>query len=225
MDRLVVSFLVGSALFAALLFEELSDAADPPAVLPAEARTGASLPAPAAQRPRAEELVRASLAHPLFSATRRPPDQPTAGRGSDPGLPNVRLTGIVIEPDRRLAIFAVPGGKPLTRAEGETINEWRLESIEPNQVSLSGPTGITTLAPKTDPNLARPQQIAQPAPNRPGLSLRPLAPADSSPEARLLHLPLFAPISDPDLYLYASVRTRRDRNEISASGRFRPALS
>ena len=166
MDRLVVSFLVGSALFAALLFEELSDAADPPAVLPAEARTGASLPAPAAQRPRAEELVRASLAHPLFSATRRPPDQPTAGRGSDPGLPNVRLTGIVIEPDRRLAIFAVPGGKPLTREEGETINEWRLESIGPNQVSLNGPTGITTLTPKTDPNVARLKQIAAPVPNQ-----------------------------------------------------------
>jgi len=177
MDRLVVSFLVGSALFGALLFEELSDAADPPAVLPAEARTGASLPAPAAQRPRAEELVRASLAHPLFSATRRPPDQPTAGRGSDPGLPNVRLTGIVIEPDRRLAIFAVPGGKPLTRAEGETINEWRLESIGPNQVSLSGPTGITTLAPKTDPNLARPKQIAQPAP-------KPTPPLAETPRTR-----------------------------------------
>jgi len=167
MDRLVVAFLAGSAVFGALLFNELSDVAEPPfAVLPAAARTGASLPAPTAQRPRVEELVQTSLAQPLFSATRRPPDQPTTGRGSDPELPNVRLTGIVIEPDRRLAIFAVPGGKPLTLAEGETINEWRLESIVPDQVSLSGPTGITTLAPKTDPNVARLKQIAAPVPNQ-----------------------------------------------------------
>ena len=59
MDRVVVAFLVGSAVFGALLFDELSDAADPPAVLPAAARTGASLPASAPQRPRAEELIRA----------------------------------------------------------------------------------------------------------------------------------------------------------------------
>jgi general secretion pathway protein N len=169
MDRLVVSFLVGSAVFGALLFNELSDVAEPPAaVLPAAARTGASLPAPAAQRPRVEELVQTSLAQPLFSATRRPPNQPTAGRDSGPELPNIRLTGIVIEPDRRLAIFAVPGGKPLTREEGETINEWRLESIGPNQVSLNGPTGITTLTPKTDPNVARLKQIAPPVPKPTG---------------------------------------------------------
>ena len=165
MDRAILFLLAGSAVFGALLFNEVSDVAEPPAaVLPAAARTGASRPAPAAQRPRVEELVRTSLAQPLFSATRRPPDQPTAGPSSGPELPNVRLTGIVIEPDRRLAI---PGGKPLTRAEGETINEWRLESIGPNEVSLSGPTGITTLAPKTDPNLARLKQIAPPTPNPP----------------------------------------------------------
>jgi hypothetical protein len=177
MDRVVVAFLVGSAVFGALLFDELSDAADPPAVLPAAARTGASLPASAPQRPRAEELIRASLAQPLFSATRRPPDQPTADRAPGPELPNLRLTGIVIEPEHHLAIFAVPGGKPLARVEGETINEWRLESVGPNQVSLSGPTGITILEPKSDPNLARPREAAQ----RTLVSAQPAAPGGVRP--------------------------------------------
>ena len=137
MDRVVVSFLAGSAVFAALLFNELSDVAEPPADLPAAARTGASLPAPAAQRPLVEELVQTTLAQPLFSATRRPPNQPTAGRDSGPELPNIRLTGIVIEPDRRLAIFAVPGGKPLTREEGDhqrmAPGEHRTESGVPER--------------------------------------------------------------------------------------------
>ena len=161
MDRVVIAFLTGSAVFGALLFDELSDVPDHPAALPTPARSGAALAAPAAPRQRAEELVQTSLAQPLFSTTRRPPDQSTAGRASDPELPNIRLTGIVIEPEHHLAIFAMPGGKPLARVEGETINEWRLESVGPNQVSLSGPTGITILEPKSDPNLARPREAAQ----------------------------------------------------------------
>jgi hypothetical protein len=162
MDRIAIAFLAGSAVFAALLIGELGDAANPPA-LPVTARTKVPA-APAAQRPRAEELVQTTLAQPLFSPTRRPPDQPTGDRASEPQLPNLRLSGIVIEPEHRLAIFAVPGSKPLARAEGETINEWRLDSIGPNQVSLSGPTGITTLEPKSDPNLVRQKPVAQPAP-------------------------------------------------------------
>src|ERR1700731_2641700 len=160
MDRVVIAFLAGSAVFGALLIGELGDATDEPTALPGSARTQIPV-APAAPRPRTEELVRTSLAQPLFSATRRPREQPV-GKAADPELPNIRLTGIVIDSDRHLAIFAVPGGKPLTRGEGETIDQWRLESIGPNQVSLSGPTGITTLEPKSDPKLVRPKQIAQP---------------------------------------------------------------
>jgi hypothetical protein len=97
----------------------------------------------------------------VIRPSRRPPDRATGDRTTEPGLPNMRLTGIVIEPERHLAIFAVPGSKPLVRAEGETINELRVESIGPNQVSLSGPSGSTTLEPKSDPSLIRPKQRAQ----------------------------------------------------------------
>ena len=162
MDRLVIGLLAGSAIFAALLLSELSSVVDLPAVLPSATQTEAS-PTPVAQRPRVDELIQTALAQPLFSATRRPSDQAVGDRSPDPELPNMRLTGIVIEPERHLAIFAVPGGKPLARGEGETINQWRLENIAPNQVSLSGPTGITILEPKFDPNLVRPKQAPQPA--------------------------------------------------------------
>src|ERR1700730_6562943 len=162
MDRVIIAFLVGSAVFGALLIGELGDATDQPTALPDNARTKIPV-APAAQRPRPGELVSTILAQPLFSTTRRPPEEPM-GRWDEPQLPNIRLTGIVIDSDRHLAIFAVSGGKPLARGEGETINEWRLDSIGPNQVSLSGPTGITTLEPKSDPNLVRQKPVAQPAP-------------------------------------------------------------
>jgi general secretion pathway protein N len=73
----------------------------------------------------------------------------------------MRLTGIVTEPDHHLAIFAVNGAKPLRVTEGEAVSGWRIESITPREVSLSGPGGTKTLEPKLDPNLV---QQAPPAP-------------------------------------------------------------
>jgi len=122
MDRIIIAFLAGSAAFGAVLLTELSDATDQPIGLPVAARMQ-STAAPAAQRPRVEELVRAALAQPLFSPSRRPPDRATGDRTVAPELPNMRLTGIVIEPERHLAIFAVPGSKPLVRAV-DRLGQW-----------------------------------------------------------------------------------------------------
>jgi len=160
-DRFVIGFLAGSAIFAALLINELGDAADQHTSSATPTRTDAP-PTTSAQRPRVEELIRTALAQPLFSPSRRPPDRPTAAGPTDQLL-NLRLTGIVVDPLGHLAIFAVPNGKPLARAEGEVVNEWRVESISANQVSLSGPNGITTLEPRADPNLIRPK-LGQAAP-------------------------------------------------------------
>jgi hypothetical protein len=162
MDRGVIALLTGSVVLGIVLVVELGDTVDPPAIMPAPAPTEA--PAPIAQTPQVGELIHTALARPLFSATRSPPNRPTGDSAAAPELPSLRLTGIVIEPDRRLAIFAVPRGKPLARMEGETINEWRLESVGPSQVALSGPTGTTILEPKSDPNLVRSKKIVQPAP-------------------------------------------------------------
>src|SRR5438876_12415176 len=107
MDRGVIAVLTGSAVLGILLFVEFRDTLDQPAILPAPAPIEAG-PAPVAQTPRVEELIQTALARPLFSATRRPPDQATGDSAAGPELPNLRLTGIVLEPDRHLAIFAVP---------------------------------------------------------------------------------------------------------------------
>ena len=60
---------------------------------------------------------------------RRPPKSASSDNAADPRLPDVRLTGIVIERDRRIAIFAVTGTRPLVLAEGEALRDWRLDSI------------------------------------------------------------------------------------------------
>jgi hypothetical protein len=87
---------------------------------------------------------------------RRPPKPAPSDNAADPRLPDVRLTGIVIERDRRIAIFDVTGTRPLVLSEGEALKDWRLDNISPQKVSLSGPAGTITLEPKADPNLVRP---------------------------------------------------------------------
>src|SRR6202035_4370059 len=154
-DRVALLLLAGSALFGAVLLGELN--AKDPGVQPAA--TPAPTPAQAhpaqLQSPRMDDLVATTLSRPLFSATRRPSERAAPDRAADPALTNVRLTGIVIEPDRHIAIFAVQGAKPLVRSEGETVNDWHLDSIAPHEVTVTGPSGTTTLEPKADPNLVR----------------------------------------------------------------------
>ena len=165
-DRLVLVLMAGSAVFGAVLFAELASAPDQPIIVPSAPR--AEVPAtPPPQRLPVEQLVQTSLAQPLFSPTRRPPDSAAVARAAEPEALNVRLTGIVLEPERRLAIFAVPGSKPLSRAEGEEINDWRVESIGPSQVSLTGAAGTMVLEPKFDPTLVRPQQAPGATPANP----------------------------------------------------------
>ena len=164
-DRVLVLSLAGGTLFGALLLLEWDSgqpSAESPVVI-ASPRPAETTPR-RIQNPRVEELVATTLSRPLFSSTRRPRDRAIAGQAADPEF-QLRLSGIVIEPQRRIAIFSKTGAKPLVRSEGETLDEWRLDSIGPREVTLSGPTGSTTLQPKTDPNITRPappQPQAQP---------------------------------------------------------------
>ena len=96
---------------------------------------------------------------------------------ADGDLADTRLTGIVTEPGRRIAIFAVSGGKPLKVAEGDEVSGWRIESITPREISLSGPSGTKTLQPKLDPNLAQ----APPGPTRPRTPRRACRPPTARP--------------------------------------------
>jgi hypothetical protein len=94
----------------------------------------------------------------------------------------VRLTGIVTEPDHHVAIFAVNGAKPLRLTEGEAVSGWRIESISPREVALSGPGGTKTLEPKLDPNLAQ-QPPPQPAAANPA-ARQPAQPPAANTAAR-----------------------------------------
>jgi hypothetical protein len=181
MHRLILLLLiVGCLLFAAILFIELKPAGAEDAVIAqATARPDSASVIHRQQSPRLEELVAASLARPLFSNTRRPPQSTSTGDAADTDLADKRLTGIVTTPVRRIAIFAVTGDKPLMVAEGEDVNGWRIESITPREISLSGPGGAKTLQPKLDPNLAPPPgqpPIGPGAPNLPP-GARPPGPA------------------------------------------------
>lgn len=156
MNRLAPLLLIaGCLVFGAIIFIELGPpGTDDPAVAEIAARPDIAPAARRQQNPRIDELLAAIIARPLFSSTRRPPPSASAGSTTDSDLADTRLTGIVTEPGRRIAIFAVNGDKPLRVAEGDAVSGWRVESITPREVALSGPTGTKTLLPKMDPNLA-----------------------------------------------------------------------
>jgi general secretion pathway protein N len=150
--------LVGCALFAGIVVFEIAAASARKAEI-ASAVSSRAEPALPAARPevgsRYDSIVATILARPLFSASRRPPphgDSPAA----DSTFADTRLTGIVTEPGHRFAIFAPTGAKPLVVTEGDTVSGWRVDSITPREVSLSGPGGTKTLRPKIDPNLVPP---------------------------------------------------------------------
>jgi general secretion pathway protein N len=156
-DRLALLLLIaGCALFGAIILIELAPAGTEDAVIAQTvARSDVASPAVRPQTLRPEELVGTALARPLFNSTRRPPQDAPSGAAAD-DLADARLTGIVTTPGRRIAIFAVSGDKPLKVAEGEAVSGWRIDTITPREVSLSGPSGTKTLQPKLDPNLASP---------------------------------------------------------------------
>jgi general secretion pathway protein N len=182
MDRLLLLILVaGCLLFGAVFYIELGPTGGEET---AAAGVGTRLDvAPANRRqqsPRLDELVATTLARPLFSSTRRPPQNASASAATDSDLADTRLTGIITEPGRRIAIFAVSGDKPLRVSEGEAVSGWRIESITPREVSLSGPTGTKTLQPKFDANLVPvPGQV--PAGNAGGRGPTPPAVAGARP--------------------------------------------
>jgi general secretion pathway protein N len=161
-NRLILLMLIaGSLMFAAVVYNELRPGDAKEAEIAKVAARQDSAPTLRRQQgPRVEELVATILARPLFSSTRRPAQDAPAAAAADGDLADTRLTGILTEPGRRMAIFAVNGGKPLKVAEGDEVSGWRVESITPREISLSGPGGTKTLQPKLDPNLAG--QVPQP---------------------------------------------------------------
>jgi hypothetical protein len=177
-DRLVIYLLLaGCLIFGAVILLELEPAATDTAA-PNEVSRPTNTTSAARRQPstRLEELLAVALARPLFSSTRRPPQSAAADSVTNSDLADMRLTGIVTEPDHHVAIFAVNGAKPLRLSEGEDVSGWRIDSITPHEVSLSGPGGTKTLEPKLDPNLVQPVAPAAPNPGaRPPAQPAPVA--------------------------------------------------
>ena len=73
------------------------------------------------------------------------------------GLP--RLTGIMIGPFGRSAIFASDGGKPIVVAEGGHIGRWIVRLIKVGEVQVVGPDGARSLRPSFQ---SSPSSVAQP---------------------------------------------------------------
>src|SRR5689334_24902613 len=94
-DRLVLSLLLGGCLlFGAIVLMELGPAgAKNAAVAPTTAQSEAAGPTIRSQNPRPEELVATALARPLFSNTRRPPQEAASGAAADSDLADARLNG------------------------------------------------------------------------------------------------------------------------------------
>jgi len=178
--------IVGCLGFGALLVGQLygeadSDVSAPPVAAAPKANVRAT---PRPQRAAPDELVSAVLARPLFNPTRRPPE--TVQTASS-GLADKRLAGIVIEPDRRLAIFAVTGAKPIIVGEGDSVDAWRIETITASEILLVGPNGSRTLQPMADPAAAQARAArgnsATPAPAQPQAAAPAQAAAAQSPRA------------------------------------------
>jgi hypothetical protein len=182
MDRLVIYLLLaGCLIFGAVVLLELEPAASDTAA-PNEVSRPTDTTSAVRRQPstRLEELLATALARPLFSSTRLPPQSAANDSVANSDLADMRLTGIVTEPEHRVAIFAVNGAQPLRLGEGEAVSGWRIESITPREVSLSGPGGTKTLEPKLDPNL-----VQQPGPTpavNPGARL-PAQPTAAQPGA------------------------------------------
>lgn len=93
------------------------------------------------------EWITQSLARPLFSPDRRPaPDAAGAGLSGPP-----RLTGIMITPGGRSAIFAA-GERQLVVQLGGAIGAFTVQEIAEQQVLLSGPGGPLMLRPSFSPD-------------------------------------------------------------------------
>lgn len=114
-----------------------------PATTALTARSPAPLrfnPATAAAPDRSGHWASTILAHPLFNPSRHSPVAAATGGAASNGLP--RLSGIMISPTGRLAIFSPAGGKPIIAVEGSHIGRYTIHSITPDHITIEGPGGL-----------------------------------------------------------------------------------
>lgn len=110
-----------------------------------------------------DEWVATILARPLFSRDRRPAPPAASTGPSGPANTNdlPRLTGVMVGPFGRSAIFAAAeGGKPTVVNEGSNVGPYTVSNIGPGEVTVEGPEGSRVLHPVFDPNAPRREPVA-----------------------------------------------------------------
>lgn len=88
--------------------------------------------------------VEVILSRPLFLPGRRMRGGGMFAHGDDT-LP--RLTGIVVAPGRKVAVFQPATEKPKALAEGDSIGGWTIQKIDHQQVVLQKSGGTMTIVP------------------------------------------------------------------------------
>lgn len=167
----VASFglLIGAAALSAILAWEVGAfapvqpaVAPPPHVSVAAATVSPSVP------DRTNEWVNAILTRPLFSPDRKPAAAGSVSSAAAVGaLP--RLSGILVGPFGRRAIFASEGSKPMVVGEGGQVSDWTVRVIDTGAVRLTGPGGEQVL----HPSFARSDSGTSLAPSQPAGAAQP----------------------------------------------------
>jgi len=98
-----------------------------------------------------ENALETILGRPLFQSDRRLRTGDTVVR-DDGKLP--RLTGIVVAPERKVAVFQPFGEKPKALKEGDAIGGWTIRTIDRRQVVLERNGGTMTIEPVKDSTIA-----------------------------------------------------------------------
>jgi hypothetical protein len=161
MRATLAALLVAIAGLAATLAWELGAFASPDARIVPQPRAAVAV-APAEAAPdHTGDWIAAILARPVFSPDRRPAVVASATGGRLPeGLP--RLSGVVVGPFGRSAIFAADDRKPLVVDEGGRIGAWTVRTIDAGTVEVSGPGGARTLHPSFASSPASPAGATTP---------------------------------------------------------------
>jgi hypothetical protein len=140
MKRFALTAGTVCALFAALIVAELVSDVSPAGDMSEPRNAQTSLAGAEVVASNVEEAVRAIEARPLFNKSRKPvkSDTPVARASMTVSSFNRRLTGVVIEADKRAAIFSGEGGnnRGIVVPEGAQIEGWFVETVTPTNVTL-----------------------------------------------------------------------------------------
>ncbi len=119
------------------------------------------------------DRVPSVLARPLFHPDRRPAPLGGSAEALQAAETLPRLTGVVVTPAGRSAIFIPPGGKPTTVAEGSAMGALTVISIAAGEVTLQSADGIRKIRPSYAPRDDRQIDSGPPAGMLPPVNLMP----------------------------------------------------